>query len=133
MKKFLSIGLLLSLSVGSVFAMNRGFAPDRAAEALSKNTARLKDTLAVDRAKVSGLKAQVRTLTKPAQTSPFVTSVLDQKEAKLAQKEAIAKETNKKLRANQATMRKKAKRMNIGKTIADTPKTTVNTVTGWFK
>lgn len=124
MKKLLSIGLLLSLSAGSVLAMNTA--------RLQQNTARLKDTLAVDRAKVAGYKAQVRSLTKPAQMSPVVNDVLADKEAKLIRKQGMVQETNKKLRANQAAI-KKAKPVNIGKAIADTPKATVDTVTGWFK
>ncbi|MFC1870671.1 hypothetical protein ACFLXW_00200 [Candidatus Dependentiae bacterium] len=108
MKKLLSIGLLLSLCAGSAQAL-RYAAPGFAPRTAQKGIAQLKDTVAIDKAKVAGYKAQVRNLAKPAQTSPVVENVLARKEAKLIQQQDAVKAANQKLRANEAALKKTAK------------------------
>lgn len=97
MKKLLSIGLLLSLSIGSVQALSvpkyvpasynyKGLAqqsvPKPFINAVSKTVPQ--DRLAIGKAKVAGLKAQAQALKKDAIKSPVVENVLEKKRAKLA-------------------------------------------------
>lgn len=104
MKKLLSIGLLLSLSMGSALAIRYaapGFEP--------RNATKLKDAVVINKAKVAGYKAQVRNLVKPAQASPVVQNVLKTKEAKLIQTEKAVKAATQNLRTNAAAAKKAVK------------------------